>query len=76
MKLISYAHTNYDVRSLLRAGEQPESVPDAPAVRYPDNITYANMVYFLAAPTLCYQLGYPRTPYIRWVREPMCTPLS
>lgn len=67
MKLISYAHTLYDVRIALAAGEQLETVPDAPPLRYPDNLTVQNMCYFLAAPTLCYQLGYPRTPHIRWV---------
>eukprot|EP00850_Spirogloea_muscicola_P020834 SM000228S07374 [mRNA] locus=s228:34353:38324:- [translate_table: standard] len=48
---------------------QPEASVDAPLVRYPENITVRNMLYFLAAPTLCYQLGYPRSPYVRkgWV---------
>eukprot|EP01038_Epipyxis_sp_PR26KG_P005339 gene5339-7409_t len=33
---------------------------------YPFNITLFNLGYFLIAPTLCYQLNYPRSPTIRW----------
>lgn len=35
-------------------------------VKFPDNVTFANYLYFLAAPTLVYELNYPRTPKIRW----------
>jgi diacylglycerol O-acyltransferase-1 len=28
--------------------------------------TLSHALYFLAAPTLCYQLEYPRSPFIRW----------
>lgn len=37
-----------------------------PVVTYPQNISVGNLLYFLAIPTLCYQLNYPRTPSIRW----------
>lgn len=37
-----------------------------PVITYPQNITAANLLYFLAVPTLCYQLNYPRSPSIRW----------
>eukprot|EP00271_Cylindrocystis_brebissonii_P019956 TRINITY_DN6383_c0_g1_i2.p1 TRINITY_DN6383_c0_g1~~TRINITY_DN6383_c0_g1_i2.p1 ORF type:complete len:336 (-),score=61.81 TRINITY_DN6383_c0_g1_i2:2021-3028(-) len=70
MKLISYAHTNYDVRAFLKKeGKHPEPAEDAPDVHYPDNITIGNMLYFLLAPTLCYQLGYPLSKKVRtaWV---------
>ena len=33
---------------------------------YPQNITFANLCWFACAPTLCYQLNYPRTPSVRW----------
>ena len=29
-------------------------------LRYPENIVLSNLAYFLAAPTLCYQISYPR----------------
>jgi hypothetical protein len=29
-------------------------------------VVVADLYYFLAAPTLCYQMEYPRTPHIRW----------
>ncbi|XP_066846973.1 diacylglycerol O-acyltransferase 1 isoform X1 [Anser cygnoides] len=34
-------------------------------VAYPDNLTYSNLYYFLFAPTLCYELNFPRSPRIR-----------
>lgn len=37
-----------------------------PLVLYPNNLTFSNLLYFLLAPTLCYQLNYPRTDRINW----------
>lgn len=37
-----------------------------PFVQYPNNLTIPNLLYFIAVPTLCYQMNYPRTPSIRW----------
>jgi diacylglycerol O-acyltransferase-1 len=34
-------------------------------VTYPYNITASNMAYFMLAPTLCYELNFPRSPRIR-----------
>ena len=31
-----------------------------------DLLSFQNFVYFIFAPTLCYQLSYPRSPKIRW----------
>ncbi|XP_021304831.1 diacylglycerol O-acyltransferase 1-2 isoform X2 [Sorghum bicolor] len=69
MKLVSYAHTNYDIRALSKSTEKgaaygnyvdPESMKDP---------TFKSLVYFMLAPTLCYQPTYPRTTCIRkgWV---------
>lgn len=33
---------------------------------YPRNISLSSYTYFLLAPTLCFQLAYPRTQSIRW----------
>lgn len=38
-------------------------VPDL--VQYPDNLYLKDLVYFLLAPTLCYELNFPRTSRIR-----------
>ncbi|KAM6148279.1 diacylglycerol O-acyltransferase 1 [Rhynchocyon petersi] len=35
------------------------------SVSYPDNLTYGDLYYFLFAPTLCYELNFPRSPRIR-----------
>ena len=34
-------------------------------VQYPDNLTLRDLFYFLCAPTLCYELNFPRTERIR-----------
>ncbi|CAI7738076.1 unnamed protein product, partial [Closterium sp. NIES-54] len=65
MKLISYAHTLHDVRKKLSEGHQLVPAAGAPVVQYPLNLTVGNLCYFMAAPTLCYQLGYPRAPHVR-----------
>ncbi|VDK33373.1 unnamed protein product [Taenia asiatica] len=33
--------------------------------KYPDNLTLGNLFYFMLAPTLCYELNFPRTFSIR-----------
>lgn len=37
-----------------------------PFLLYPQNVSIPNISYFMVAPTLCYQLNYPRTTTIRW----------
>lgn len=34
-------------------------------VQYPDNLSIRDLYYFLVAPTLCYELNFPRTTRIR-----------
>ncbi|XAR53453.1 Diacylglycerol O-acyltransferase [Bertholletia excelsa] len=68
LKLVSYAHTNYDMRALAKSLDKGEASSDSPK-EYSYNISFKNLVYFMAAPTLCYQPIYPRTTRIRkgWV---------
>jgi diacylglycerol O-acyltransferase-1 len=79
MKLVSYAHVNWALRRAHRSsrwrpcpGERGSGVEPQQAEHllvYPENLTPGNLAYFLAAPTLSYQLSYPRTPRVRprWV---------
>lgn len=69
LKLVSYAHTNHDLRALMIAGEKVEAPTYSSNVEYPRNINLGNLVYFMVAPTLCYQTSYPCTTHIRkgWV---------
>lgn len=39
--------------------------PNTQLVQYPDNLTLRDLTYFLLAPTLCYELNFPRTTRIR-----------
>ena len=34
-------------------------------VQYPDNLNLRDVYYFIFAPTLCYELNFPRTERIR-----------
>lgn len=43
--------------------DQDEAVSEL--VQYPDNLCYRDICYFLCAPTLCYELNFPRTTRIR-----------
>lgn len=62
MKLVSYHAVN---------GELFNFYPRDPGARdtdhtvYPQNITISNMLYFWLAPTLCYQVTYPKCHRIR-----------
>lgn len=58
MKIISYHLVNAELRQL----KMPGLYPKCP---YPSNITISNLLYFMMAPTLCYQPVYPRTERIR-----------
>ena len=72
-KLVSYAHTNYDLRRAtvhkLDYNEihqaEVENVRDTTRLRYPYNLTFSNFYYYWCAPTLCYQLNFPRSEKIR-----------
>lgn len=61
MKIISYHSVNYELRKSFHSNG-PQAYPDCP---YPENLSVKNFAYFLAAPTLCYQPVYPRTPRVR-----------
>ncbi|KAL0803017.1 hypothetical protein Bca101_058193 [Brassica carinata] len=62
LKLVSYAHTNYDIRTLANSADKAN-----PEVSY--YVSLKSLAYFMLAPTLCYQPSYPRSPCIRkgWV---------
>lgn len=79
LKLISYFHVNRDQRMAAResAGAGADEIAAVIAkfantvkdteglVRYPYNITPSDLLYFWAAPTLTYQLNFPRTTKVR-----------
>ena len=78
MKMISYAHCNRDLRiahQVNKNGKVPvtsENVHseiqdlEGPITMYPHNLNILNLMYFCVAPTLCYQLNYPRSVKLRW----------
>ncbi|KAK4344328.1 hypothetical protein RND71_037422 [Anisodus tanguticus] len=61
MKLVSYAHTSYDMRQLAKSVDKGENSE----INYSYNVSFKSLAYFMVAPTLCYQLSYPRSACIR-----------
>lgn len=45
--------------------EKNEEAAAAGLIKYPNNLTLKDLFYFLLAPTLCYELNFPRTARIR-----------
>eukprot|EP01147_Barroeca_monosierra_P009553 gene9553-1782_t len=59
-----------DIKSV-RQQQQDQFGEDKPSslterCKYPLNLTFANMYYYLLAPTLCYELYFPRSNRIRY----------
>ncbi|XP_076768388.1 diacylglycerol O-acyltransferase 1 isoform X2 [Arvicanthis niloticus] len=71
LKLFSYRDVNLwcrQGRAKAKAVSTVKKVSGAAAqktVSYPDNLTYRDLYYFIFAPTLCYELNFPRSPRIR-----------
>jgi len=68
LKLLSYLHMNYLYRQeLLMKKTDTHEKPKfshGPII-YPKNLSVNNLYYFLFAPTLCYELNFPRSARIR-----------
>ncbi|GAV81410.1 MBOAT domain-containing protein, partial [Cephalotus follicularis] len=66
LKLVSYAHTNYDMRALAKSADKGD---DSSLNVVPSSVNFKNLAYFMFSPTLCYQPSYPRSACIRkgWV---------
>ncbi|XP_022097517.1 diacylglycerol O-acyltransferase 1-like [Acanthaster planci] len=41
------------------------TIEQSQLVKYPDNLNFKDLYYFALAPTLCYELNFPRSPRIR-----------
>ncbi|XP_076889181.1 diacylglycerol O-acyltransferase 1A-like [Bidens hawaiensis] len=69
LKLVSFVHTNYDVRSLVNSTDKGEAESRSSNIELFYDTDFKSLIYFMAAPTLCYQMSYPRTAFIRkgWV---------
>ncbi|GFP84469.1 diacylglycerol o-acyltransferase 1 [Phtheirospermum japonicum] len=58
LKLVSYAHTNYDLRVLAKSLDKWEALSSYWNVDYSYDVNFKSLVYFMVAPTLCYQVTY------------------
>lgn len=58
-------HETEDVNGNKIINGHSDHAPGVPLVQYPDNLSLKDIFYFLLAPTLCYELNFPRTDRIR-----------
>uniref|UniRef100_G3P2L8 O-acyltransferase n=1 Tax=Gasterosteus aculeatus aculeatus TaxID=481459 RepID=G3P2L8_GASAC len=67
LKLYSYKDVNMWCRelSMIKAKKLSRSLSSGRKVCYPGNLTIRDMFYFVFAPTLCYELNFPRSPNVR-----------
>ncbi|WVZ96886.1 hypothetical protein U9M48_042467, partial [Paspalum notatum var. saurae] len=65
LKLVSFAHTNHDIRKLIKSGKKVDNELTTADIDNLQAPTLGCLIYFMMAPTLCYQPSYPRTTYIR-----------
>uniref|UniRef100_A0A8V5GWY1 O-acyltransferase n=1 Tax=Melopsittacus undulatus TaxID=13146 RepID=A0A8V5GWY1_MELUD len=68
LKLFSFRDVNRwcrEAKDQVPEGRNANGDVGMSEVSYPDNLTYSNLYYFLFAPTLCYELNFPRSPRIR-----------
>uniref|UniRef100_A0A3P8XHT8 O-acyltransferase n=1 Tax=Esox lucius TaxID=8010 RepID=A0A3P8XHT8_ESOLU len=63
LKLYSYKDVNKWCREMCYA--KARSLGVGSQVTYPGNLTCRDLYYFVFAPTLCYELNFPRSPKIR-----------
>ena len=49
----------------LESSKLEESTRDSQLTQWPDNLTLHDISYFILAPTLCYELNFPRTSRTR-----------
>ncbi|PWA48836.1 type 1 diaclyglycerol acyltransferase [Artemisia annua] len=54
LKLVSFVHTNYDMRSLVNSTNKGEAESTSLELFY--DVDFQSLVYFMVAPTLCYQI--------------------
>jgi len=70
MKLVSYTHANEDYRTTGKVDITKALIedldPEEEDISYPNNVSLSNIYYFWFAPTLTYQMAFPRTPEVRF----------
>jgi diacylglycerol O-acyltransferase-1 len=77
LKLISYSNANEDYRLSSRHRKDVDTFQATIALidgldaneeglTYPRNVTLGNIFYFWVAPTLTYQIAFPKYPHVRW----------
>ncbi|KAL2501212.1 Diacylglycerol O-acyltransferase 1 [Forsythia ovata] len=58
MKLVSYAHVNYDMRALAKSLDKGEELSSYWNTDDSYGVTFKSLAYFMVAPTLCYQFDW------------------
>ncbi|RVX05457.1 Diacylglycerol O-acyltransferase 1 [Vitis vinifera] len=56
LKLVSFAHTNYDMRAVAKLIDKGDDLSTSLNMDYPYDVNFKSLAYFMVAPTLCYQV--------------------
>ncbi|XP_044743865.1 diacylglycerol O-acyltransferase 1 isoform X1 [Chrysoperla carnea] len=62
---VSSIHSKVDGNKEKLSDSEDETNSEVSLVQYPDNLTLKDIFYFCLAPTLCYELNFPKTNRIR-----------
>uniref|UniRef100_J3M4Q0 O-acyltransferase n=1 Tax=Oryza brachyantha TaxID=4533 RepID=J3M4Q0_ORYBR len=65
LKLVSFAHTNHDIRQVTIGSKKVDNELSTADMENLQPPTLGSLIYFMMAPTLCYQPSYPRTSCVR-----------
>nr|TKS06926.1 hypothetical protein D5086_0000118510 [Populus alba] len=69
LKLVSFAHTSSDMRAIAKSIDKENTPSISSNADNSYDANFKSLVYFMVAPTLCYQSSYPRSASVRkgWV---------
>ncbi|KAI9378263.1 hypothetical protein POPTR_018G066100v4 [Populus trichocarpa] len=69
LKLVSFAHTSSDMRAIAKSIDKENTASISSNADNSYDANFKSLVYFMVAPTLCYQSSYPRSASVRkgWV---------
>jgi len=66
LKLWSFAHVNYLLKHRFQDGARHTAADEEQRLKWCNGMTLPDLYIFMAMPTLCYQVEYPRTERINW----------
>lgn len=63
--LVTASELNHRILGDSKDSSTGDDLEERQLVQYPDNLNLKDLFYFILAPTLCYELNFPKTSRIR-----------